>query len=166
VTIVDTVLPRTSGRRHLLWVVVSLSLALNLFFVAGAMWTRFHAPAPLTRAERFDEMAATLALNSQQRQAFAQYSTAMHERLLAMRDAVQPLVRTAWSEVAKPKADETEVMRLLDQATQARSGYLHETTAATIAFLKGLSPQQRTEFIKIIHQGPPPWALQFPPRRD
>jgi uncharacterized membrane protein len=161
VTIVDTVVPEKSTRHHLLWIVVSLSLALNLFFVAGALWTRLHAPAPLTREGRFDEMAAALALDPQQRQAFARYSETMRTRLLEMRDATQPLVRAAWSEVAKPQADETKVTRLLDQAEQTRHGYLGEITAATIAFLKVLSPPQRAKFVKVAHQGPPPWSLQF-----
>jgi uncharacterized membrane protein len=161
---VGTAVPRGSARHQLLWVVVSLSLALNLFFVAGALWTHFHAPPQLTRGGRFDEMAAALALDPQQRQAFAQYSQTMHGLLLEMRDATQPLVRAAWSEVAKPQADETKVMRLLDQAAQARRDYVHQITAATIAFLNKLSLQQRAKFVKIVHQGPPPWALQYPQR--
>jgi uncharacterized membrane protein len=166
VTIAETMVPGKNARHHLLWVIVSLSLALNLFFVAGALWTRLHAPPPLTREERFDKMAAVLALDAQQRQAFAQYSQTMHGRLLEMRDATQPLVRAAWSEVAKPEADETRVMRLLDQAAQTRRGYLSEITAATIAFLKILSPEQRAKFVKSANQGPPPWALQFQPRHE
>jgi uncharacterized membrane protein len=166
VTIADTAVTRSGVRRSLVLLFVVVSLALNVCFVAGALWTRFHAPAPLTREERFDEMAAALALDPQQRQAFAQYSQMMRGRLQEMHLAVQPLVHTAWSEVAKPQADESKVMQLLDRAAQARRAYQSEITAATIAFLKTLSPQQRTNFVKLVHQGPPPWAPQFPRRND
>jgi uncharacterized membrane protein len=159
--IVDTAVRGKISRHPLWWAVVALSLALNLFFVAGAMWTHFREPSQLTREERFDEVAAALALDPQQRRAFAEYSNTMHTRLLEMRHAVQPLVHAAWSEVAKPQADETKVMQLLDQASQARQQYLGGITAATIEFLKTLSAAQRTNFVKVAHQGPPPWALQF-----
>jgi uncharacterized membrane protein len=162
---VDTAVRGKITRRPLLWAVVALSLALNLFFVAGAAWTHFRAPPQLTREERFDEMAAALALDPLQRQAFADYSKTMHTRLLEMRHAVQPPVHAAWSEVTKPQADETKVMQLLDQAAQARQRYLGEITAATIVFLKTLSPAQRANFVKVAHQGPPPWSVQFEPRQ-
>jgi uncharacterized membrane protein len=161
VTLVGAAAEGKSIRHHLLWIVVSLSLALNLFFVAGALWTRFHAPAPLTREQRLDEMEAALALNPPQREAFAQYSQTMRGQLEKMRDASFPLVHAAWAEVAKPQADETKVMQLLDQAAEVRRGYLNQITAATVVFLRLLSPQQRAKFVKLAHQGPPPWSLQF-----
>jgi Spy/CpxP family protein refolding chaperone len=161
VTIVGTAASEKSHGRSLLWVVVALSLALNLFFVAGAMWTRLHAPSSVTREERLQQMAQALALDPPQRQAFATYSQTMREQLLAMRDAAGPLVRAAWAEVSRPQADEAKVMQLLDQAALARRGYLIEITTSTIAFLKRLSPEQRTDFVKLTRQGPVPWALQF-----
>jgi uncharacterized membrane protein len=165
VTIVGAAAP-PNLRHQLLWVAVSLSLALNFFFVAGAMWTRFHAPPVLTREARFDEMATALALDPQQREAFARYSQTMHGRLEEMRDAALPLVRAAWDEVSRPQADETKVMQLLDQAAQVRRGYLNQITTATIAFLQTLSAEQRAKFVKLAHQGPPPWALQFRRRHN
>jgi uncharacterized membrane protein len=165
VTIADAAVPEKRVRHHLLWVAVSLSLALNVFFLGGALWTRFHTPPPLTREERFDQVSSALALDPQQRQAFAQYSQAMHAWLEEMQGKSHPLFRAAWAEVSKPQADETKVMQLLDQAMQIRHAYLGKITSATIAFLKTLSPGQRSEFIKVAHQGPPPWALHFPHRR-
>jgi Spy/CpxP family protein refolding chaperone len=166
VTIADTAASRRSIRHPLLWVVISLSLAVNLFFVAGALWTRFHAPLPLTRAERFDEMATALALDPQQRQDFARYAQTMRGQLEAMRKAASPLVRATWTEVSKPQPNETKVMALLDEAMRVRRGHLNEITEATIAFLKNLSPEQRVKFVKLVHQGPPPWSLQFPRRHN
>jgi uncharacterized membrane protein len=161
VTIVDTALSGRSVRQHIWWVAVSLSLALNLFFVAGALWTRFHVPPPLTRERRLDEIATALALDPQQRQDLARYSQMVRGKLQEMRDAAQPLVRAAWTEVSRPQPDETKVMQLLDQAAQVRRGYLKQTTATTVAFLRKLSLEQRAKFVKVVQQGPPPWALQF-----
>jgi uncharacterized membrane protein len=160
-TIVDTALSGRSVRQQILWAAVALSLALNLFFVAGALWTRLHVPPPPTREARLEEMAAALALDPQQRQTFATYSQTMRKQLAEMRDLAQPLVRAAWAEVARPQPDEAKVMQLLDQAAQVRRSRLSQITVLTITFLKRLSPEQRAKFVKVAHQGPPPWAPQF-----
>jgi hypothetical protein len=83
-----------------------------------------------------------------------------------MRDLAQPLLRAAWAEVARPQADEAKVMQLLDRAAQVRRGHLGQITALTIAFLKRLSSEQRAKFVKVAHQGPPPWAPQFERRHN
>jgi uncharacterized membrane protein len=95
----------------------------------------------------------------------AQYSQTMHGWLEEMHNKSQPSIRAAWSEVSNPQADETKVLQLLDKATQIRRVYVAKITAATIVFLKNLSPEQRAEFVKVAHQGPPPWSLQFPRRQ-
>jgi uncharacterized membrane protein len=166
VTIAGAAVPRRNFRHPLLWVALALSLALNLFFVAGALWTRFHEPAQLTREERLDQVATALALDPQQRAAFAQYSQTMLEQLEATRQAASPLVRATWAEVIKPQPNEAKVMELLDQAAGVRRRHLNEITEATIRFLRTLTPEQREKFVKVVHQGPPPWALQFPHRHD
>jgi uncharacterized membrane protein len=165
-TIADTALSGRSVRQQILWATLALSLALNLFFVAGALWTRLHVPPPPTREGRLAEMAAALALDPQQRQAFASYSQTMRAQLEEMRNLALPLVHAAWAEVARPQAEETKVLQLLDRAAQVRRSHLSQITALTIAFLKRLSPEQRAKFVKVAHQGPPPWSPQFERRHD
>jgi uncharacterized membrane protein len=146
-------------RRQLLWVVLALSLALNLCFAAGALWVRLHPPVfRLTPEQRLQQMATELALDPQQQLAFAQYSQTMHRRLTEMREAVRPMVRAAWTEVKRPQADEAKVMQLLDQAAETRRGFLRQMTATTLAFMTTLSPQQRGKFVELAHQRPPPWT--------
>lgn len=165
-TIAGTAVPGRSVRHPLLWVALALSLALNLFFVAGALWTRFHEPPPLTREERFDQVATALALDPQQRAAFAGFSQTMRGQLEATREAASPLVHAAWAELIKSQPNEAKVMALLDQAAEVRRSHLNEITEATIRFLRILTPGQRANFVKVVHQGPPPWAVQFPHRRE
>jgi Spy/CpxP family protein refolding chaperone len=151
------------GVRPYLWkALLTLSLALNLFFVIGALWIRVHAPPPMPSAEdRLEQMAGALGLDSQQKQAFEQYSQTMRNRLQAMRDAVQPLIGNAWSEVGKPNADEAKVMQFFDQAAQERRGFMRDLTTTTLSFLATLSPEQRAKFVQLAHQRPRPWS---PPR--
>ena len=157
-----TAVPTTAGaemRRHALPVVLALSLALNLFFIAGAVWTHLHAPATsTTREQRFEQMAAALSLDPQQKSAFSRYSETMRTHIEAMRETIRPLVHDAWSELAKPQADEAKVMQLLDRAAKIRRDALRELTATTLAFMKTLTPPQRTEFVQLAHQRPTPWS--------
>lgn len=155
---------RSATRQHLLWVALTLSLALNLCFVAGALWIRIHGPAlPANPVERLQRIGAELALDPQQRQAFERYSETVRTHMQQMREAVEPLMDDAWSELAKPDADEATVMQLFDKAAQTRRGFQREMLSPTLSFLATLSPEQRAKFVKLFHQRPRSWG---PPTRQ
>jgi len=145
---------RIGVRPYLLWLLLTLSLALNLFFVAGALWIRFHGPPPMNVEERLEGIGAQLGLDPQQKAAFEQYSQAVRTRMKLMHQAVDPLVSAAWSEVAKPDADEAKVLRLFDEAGQTRRSYMHELAPIALSFLATLSPEQRTKFVELFRQRP------------
>lgn len=151
---------RSGSTRPYLWkALLALSLALNLFFVIGALWIRIHAPPPMpTAQDRLEQMAGALSLDPQQKQSFARYSQAMRERLQAMHKAVQPPLGYAWAELAKPHADETRVMQFFDQAAQERRGFMRDLTTTTLSFLATLSPEQRIRFVQLARQRPRPWS--------
>jgi Spy/CpxP family protein refolding chaperone len=145
-------------RRQWLWVLLAVSLALNLCFVAGAVWIRFNEPfASPTPEERLRQMAQELGLDPAQRQAFARYAQTMREELAQLREKVRPLIGEAWSEVAKSQSDEGRVMQLLDQAAAQRRGFQQKLTTMTHSFLAELTPEQRAKFIVLARQRPLPW---------
>lgn len=144
-----------AARHPLLWVALTLSLALNLCFVAGALWIRIQGPTvPASPAERLERIGAELALDPQQRQAFERYSETVRAHIQQMRQAVEPLMGAAWSELAKPDADRATAARLFDEAGQARRSLQRELLAPTLAFLATLSPEQRAKFVVLFHQRP------------
>jgi uncharacterized membrane protein len=156
---------RGATRRPLLWVALTLSLVLNLCFVAGALWTRFQAPAPpASPAERLQRVGAELALDPQQRQAFERYSETLRTHMQQMREIVEPLMSAAWAELAKPDADQATAARLFDEAAQARRSLQRELLTPTLAFLATLSPEQRAKFVDLFHQRPK--ALGQPPQHE
>ena len=154
---------RGPTRHHLLWVALTLSLVLNLCFVAGALWARIQGPpAPFSIEDRLQRVASELKLEPQQRQNFNRYSETVRAHLQQMREAVEPLMNAAWSEIAKPDADEATVMRIFDEAAQSRRGFQREMITTTLSFLAALSPDQRAKFVQLFHQRPRSWG-QPPP---
>jgi Spy/CpxP family protein refolding chaperone len=146
---------RSSVRQQLLWVVFTLSLALNLCFVAGALWIRFHGPPqPNSPEERLQQIEPQLALNPQQKQAFDLFAQTVGSRMQSLREANEPVIGNAWSELAKPDADETRVMQLFEEAAQQRRSFRRDLTMTTLSFLATLSPEQRAKFVELARQRP------------
>jgi Spy/CpxP family protein refolding chaperone len=148
---------RRGSRQQLLWVVLILSLALNFCFIAGALWIRLQGPPlPTSPEERLQQIEPQLALDSQQKAAFDQYARTVRSRMQSMHEAIEPLVGKAWSELAKPDADDAKIMQLFDQAGEQRRTFRRELGTATFAFLAKLTPEQRAKFVELARQRP--WA--------
>lgn len=153
----------TSPRRRLLPALLVVSVVLNLFFIAGAAWTRWSGPAELPGpAKRFQQMAAQLDLGPRQRTAFDAYVAAMRARTEKMHEQVAPLIGTAWEEIAKPQADAAQVMRLFDAAADKRREFQREATGQTLDLLAVLTPAQRAKFVAIARERRPLWMRQHP----
>ncbi len=155
--IAATVALRPGSRQQLVWVVLILSLALNLCFIAGALWIRVQGPPlPMSPEQRLQQIEPQLALDPQQKAAFDLYARTVRLRMQSMREAIEPLVGNAWSELAKPDADEAKIMQLFDQAGEQRRASRRELGTATFKFLANLSPEQRAKFVELARQRP--WA--------
>ena len=151
--------PVSRPKRRLLLALLALSVALNLFFVGGALWIRLHSPAEWgSQEQRYRRMAAELDLDTQQRAGFDRYVAAMRSHTDRMRAEVSPLVATAWDEIGKPQADTEQVTRLFDEAAEKRREFQREATSQTLAFLSVLSPAQREKFIAIARTHRYPWT--------
>lgn len=150
-------------RRRLLLALLVVSVVLNLFFVAGAVWTRWHAPAPWqSPAQRYQQMATQLDLDPRQRIGFDAYVAAMRVRTEKMREQVAPLIGSAWEEIAKPQADVAHVMRLFDEASEKRREFQREATGQTLDLLAILSPAQRSKFVALARERRAPWLRAHP----
>jgi Spy/CpxP family protein refolding chaperone len=147
---------RSNARQPLVWL-LTVSLVLNLFFVAAFLWSRLRDyPPRIDAAERLEWIGVQLRLDPKQKEAFVHYSQAVHANMQAMHEAVDPLMGKAWSEVAKPDADVSKVVQLFDEAGLTRRGYMHELAPVTLSFLTTLSPEQRAKFVELARQRP--WA--------
>lgn len=147
--------------RRIVLAVLAVSLVLNLFFVAGAVWTRIQAPPPSRGFEqRYQQMGTQLDLDPQQRAAFDRYVAAMRARGDNMRQQVAPLMAAAWEEAAKPHVDTTQALRLFEEASDKRRQFHHEAIAQTLDFLATLSPAQRARFVALSRERRGQWRSQ------
>ena len=146
-------------RRGMLLAVLVVSLVLNVFFIAGAAWTRIEAP-PAGLEQRFERMAAELKLDAKQRNGFERYAAATRARGENMRKQVGPLIGAAWEEIAKPQPDTAQVLRLFDQAIAKRQELQREAAVQTLDFLSILTPEQRGKFVAITRERRGAWRSQ------
>ena len=136
----------SSGR--LFGALLAVSVALNLCFVAGAVWSRLNAPpAPINASERFRKLEASLDLTDQQRPAFQAYVAATLARSARLHREIDPLLDVAWGEIAKPQPDDGVLMQRFDEAATRWRSFQHEAVDATLALLANLSPEQRKKFV-------------------
>jgi len=151
------------GRRMLV-ILLIVSALLNFCFLAGAAWTRWHAPARWASAEqRYQQMAAGLDLDAQQRISFDRFVAAMRDRTEKMHEQMAPLIGAVWEAMAKPQADIGQVMRLFDEANEKRREFQREATVETVTFLSVLSPAQRSKFVAIARERRAAWLHRNPP---
>jgi Spy/CpxP family protein refolding chaperone len=135
------------SRQRLLVGALAISVALNLCVVAGALWSRYGTPEPMSASQRFRKLEASLNLNEQQRQAFEAYVAASRRRGAQLRKEIEPLLDASWNEMAKPQPDEAAILQTLGEASNRWRASQRETIQATMALLATLSPDQRTKFI-------------------
>jgi Spy/CpxP family protein refolding chaperone len=140
------------GRRALVILLV-VSALLNLCFVGGAAWTRWHADGRWASPEQRDQqMASELNLTPEQRVAFNSYVAAMRARIEKMHQQLVPVFDAAWEEIAKPQADPAQVALLFDFAVEKRREFQREASTQTLDFLANLTPAQRSKFVAIARE--------------
>jgi uncharacterized membrane protein len=133
------------------WILLALSLALNLCFVGGVFWVRMEASrAQLGPPERMELVARQLALDDNQRAAFERFVGTMRLKSRQLRETNQPVIDEAWQEFAKKQPNEAEIDKLFEQAANNRRSFQIETGRALREFLVALSEDQREKFIALV----------------
>jgi uncharacterized membrane protein len=148
----DLVEPRRGAwRSRLPWILLAVSLALNLCFVGGLFWVRMEAShVQMGPAERIELVAKQLALDADQRAAFDRFAATVRQKSRHLRETNQPVIDDAWQEFAKERPDEAAIDKLFEQAANNRRSFQIETGRALREFLVSLSEDQRTKFIGLV----------------
>jgi uncharacterized membrane protein len=133
------------------WILLALSLALNLFFVGGVFWVRSQAGrGAMGPAERIERLAKELTLAADQRSAFESFVRTIRMKARELRETNQPLVDEAWQDFARAQPDEAVVDKLFEAAANNRRSFQLEAGRALRAFLVTLNEDQRAAFIALV----------------
>lgn len=146
---------RPRRRRIGLWIVLALSLTLNVCLVGGLVWAMLAAEPVSGPAERFVGIGRSLNLNPQQRTALLAFEATALQATRTLRESNAPVMQKIWNEMAQAKPDEAQISSLTDQALQNRRAYQGKMTAGLLTFLATLSPEQRSEFAQLVRH--PDW---------
>jgi uncharacterized membrane protein len=134
--------PRPKGR--LVKVALALSLALNVCFIGGLLYSKLVAPrAPLM------ELARQLNLEPDQRKAFQGFVQVVRSKGMALKDNNLSIGRQIWDELSQPKPDPQKLTALFAEIANNRRDYQTAVASALLPFLETLSIEQRHRFIEI-----------------
>lgn len=157
----DLAAPPRRAPSRLPWILLALSLALNLFFVGGVFWVRTQAArAHMSPAERVGLVTKQLGLDVNQRAAFDRFIRTVRMKAHQLRQTNKPLIDDAWQDFAKAQPDEAAVDKLFEEAANNRRSFQIEAGRALRTFLVVLNEDQRARFIALVrnrdnHNTPP-----------
>lgn len=134
---------------RLMKVVLALSLALNIFFIGGLVYTKIvmehgRGPNPPLQA-----LASELNLTPEQRKTFREFVQVVRTRGMALREANMTLGTQIWDELSKPQPDPDKIAHDFAQVADNRRDFQTVVAKALLPFLEGLGPEQRAKFIEI-----------------
>jgi len=134
--------PLSKGR--LVKVGLALSLALNVFFIGGLLYSKFVRPTPPLVA-----LGRELDLAPDQRQAFQGFLKVVRSKGAELRENNLKVGQQIWDELSQPKPDPQKLTVLFADYANNRRDYQTAIGTALLPFLETLNAEQRQRFIEI-----------------
>lgn len=145
--------PRAFSWRVLPWVLLGLSLALNVFFVGGNVYTRILVErVSKSPAERANIVAQRLALDARQRDAFGTLRAKVRNRSEKYRNAGRRNAARVWAEIQKNKPNQRVIDRNLRALSKTRLAFQMQASAIAVDFLARLDREQKDRFLALARQ--------------
>ncbi len=148
------------GRGRFGTAVLTLSLTLNIFVIAGLFFAHEMIRPPETPVQHFEQAGRAIQMSDDQHTAFRSFIRTMRDNNRDLPEHNEPLTDSVWDELAKPQPDTAKISGLVDQANDNRRANQKDTGVALLAFLNTLTPDQRVQFATLARQHPQPSALQ------
>ncbi|MFQ6017334.1 MAG: Spy/CpxP family protein refolding chaperone [Kiloniellaceae bacterium] len=153
-------------RAKLPWILLAVSLALNVFFIAGVAYTKYtKGQLSETPERRIDFVAQRLALTEEQRQGLLALRERASKRRHEIRGPRNRLRAALLAELDKPAFDRDRVLVLLAEGSERRRAHFADLAAELHAYLATLSPRQREAFLAMARERGFLYGLLRGPRR-
>lgn len=139
-------------RTKLPWILLAISVVLNVFVVGGFFYAKGRSEARMM--DRSPIMAAVrdLDLTGPQKQALEKMRADIRKSSSDIRDEMRPLRRELLTELAKPQPDFTQVDRRIDDLGDVQSKRFKAMVRAVHEFQQTLTPEQQEAFRKGIRE--------------
>ena len=140
-------------RGKLPWILLAASVALNVFFVAGVVYSEYFAPGPAERAERrIAEIGERLELTEAQVGDLMALRQRARARRGAPREDRQEMRARLLDELGRPEFDRDSIVRLMEERWRGRQAGFADMAAELHAYLATLSPEQRERFLAMARE--------------
>lgn len=134
-------------RIRLAWALLAISVALNLFFVGGVVFSKLHErDGDQVSDARIAAITEELGLGDAERDGLVALRTAMRERWQAMRGNREELHDAMVDALLDPALDRDAALALAQQRSGPRDAAVADSMVALHAYLAGLSEAQRRGF--------------------
>jgi uncharacterized membrane protein len=153
-------------RRALPWVLLAISVALNVFFVGGHLYFKrmAHAHGMPDSVAALPHGVERLELTAEQRQALVKLRADTRERVRQSRPMDKEIGLALLDELMKPQRQPATIESLARQLGERRHAHVRPTLDDFAGFLATLSPQQRTRVRELAEQRGPMFLI-LPERR-
>ncbi len=134
----------------LVWILLGVSLAANLFVAAGALYSFYGGEHRGWRAKvSVDDVAERLALSPAQRVALQALRDSAPGRPRPSREERAARRATFLAELAKPEFDRARVQALMAERMAGFQGRILDRAEALHGYLATLDPEQRDGFLEL-----------------
>ncbi len=140
-------------RTKLLWILLAASLAANVFFVAGALYTLYGEDDRLAGpGANVDSVAERLALSPEQRAGLLALREKARQGRKGSREGRESRRAAFLAELGKPTFDRGGVLALMEERSAERRARIVDVAQDLHAYLATLSPEQRREFLAMARE--------------
>lgn len=134
------------------WVLLAVSLALNLFLVAGFFWTRSAIAMWRDPDARFEMVADRLELTDPQRAQFKQAMETLKSKGFGRWDERREARREIFDMALQPNPDRAAIVARVEEMTRERTQRMTEVLDIMLPFLASLTPEQREELRELMEE--------------
>lgn len=135
-------------RRNLPWILLAVSLALNLGLAAGALHFEAEAERLAASSEaRFETIAARLELTEAQRTGLLAVRAKVQDRREAMGSFRDQRRAALMAELAKPELDRAHLSEVMNGGRDQRRAFFEGLMVDLHGFLATLTPAQKESFL-------------------
>ena len=142
--------------RAIAWVLLALSLALNVFFIGGHIYTKRQVEAveqrQTTTPARVRITPATLGLNDRQAKTFNGFRDRLRQRALTLRKESRASAAKIWAELQSDKPDQNAIDRHLKIIFDNRYAVQRQASVYAVQMFRSLDKDQKQKFVAMLKQ--------------